>query len=75
MLQKKIILKPFSRQMKKALLILLFLNIHLCFSQTVIQQTELSDAALELTKQSVTYDPSYFSIDLINKCIYKFFMC
>ena len=52
--------------MKKALLILLFLNINLCFSQTVIQQTELSDAALELTKQSVTYDPSYFSIDYPN---------
>jgi hypothetical protein len=61
--------------MKKALLILLFLNINLCFSQAVIQQTKLFDAALELTKQSVTYGSSYFSIDLINKCICKFFMC
>ena len=52
--------------MKKALLILLFLNINFCFSQTTTEQTKLSDAALELTKQSVTYDPSYFSIDYPN---------
>jgi uncharacterized protein YijF (DUF1287 family) len=52
--------------MRKTLLIILFLNLNLCFSQTEIEQIELSDCALELTKQKVTYDPSYFSIDYPN---------
>jgi uncharacterized protein YijF (DUF1287 family) len=52
--------------MRKILLIILFLNFNLCFSQTGIEQVELSDCALELTKQKVTYDPSYFSIDYPN---------
>ncbi len=52
--------------MRKALLIILFFSLHLCFSQTEIEQIELSDCALELTKQKVTYDPSYFSIDYPN---------
>jgi len=52
--------------MKKALLILLFFSLNFCFSQTVIEQIKLSDSALELTKQKVTYDPSYFSIDYPN---------
>ncbi len=50
--------------MRKLLLLLL---IPLSFSslcQTFEEQ--LSDAALELTKQRVTYDPSYFSIDYPN---------
>jgi len=42
----------------------------LVFSQTIFAQdsfyTQLSDAALLLTKQEVTYDPSYFSINYPN---------
>jgi uncharacterized protein YijF (DUF1287 family) len=52
--------------MKKALLILVLFNLHICFSQTTTVQIKLSDAALELTKQRVVYDPSYFSIDYPN---------
>jgi len=52
--------------MRKILLIILFFSFNYCFSQTVIEQIELSDSALELTKQKVTYDPSYFSIDYPN---------
>lgn len=52
--------------MKKALLILVLFNLHICFSQTTTAQIKLSDAALELTKQRVVYDPSYFSIDYPN---------
>ncbi len=52
--------------MRKALLILFLFTLNLCFSQTEIKQNELSDSALELTKQNVTYDPSYFSIDYPN---------
>ncbi|MEX0359494.1 DUF1287 domain-containing protein [Flagellimonas sp.] len=42
-------------------LILLFVC-QFSFSQADTQTSELADAALELTKQQVTYDPSYFSI-------------
>lgn len=35
-------------------------------SQTAVEKFDLVDAALELTKQQVTYDPSYFSIDYPN---------
>lgn len=59
-------LKTVSTHMRKALLIILFFSLNLCFSQTEIEQIELSDCALELTKQEVTYDPSYFSIDYPN---------
>jgi uncharacterized protein YijF (DUF1287 family) len=52
--------------MKKVLIIILFFSINLCFAQTAIEQIELSDSALELTKQKVVYDPSYFSIDYPN---------
>lgn len=52
--------------MKKTLLIILFFSLNFCFSQTEIEQIELSDCAIELTKQNVTYDPSYFSIDYPN---------
>lgn len=52
--------------MKKALLIILFFSFNLLFSQTIIEQIELSKCALELTNQKVTYDPSYFSIDYPN---------
>ena len=52
--------------MKKVALSILFFCINLCFSQTEIQQNKLSNAALELTKEEVTYDPSYFSIEYPN---------
>lgn len=53
--------------MKKILLILL-LSSNLIFSQKNIV-LNLSDAALELTTQKVTYDPSYFSIAYPNGAI------
>lgn len=52
--------------MKKTLLIILILYVNLCFSQTEVENLKLSDSALELTKQKVIYDPSYFSIDYPN---------
>jgi len=48
--------------MRTVLLTLLFLNFTFGFSQTEIEKIDLSDCALELTKENVTYDPSYFSI-------------
>ena len=52
--------------MKKSLLILLLFTVSLCYSQTEIENGRLSYSALQLTKQDVTYDPSYFSIDYPN---------
>jgi uncharacterized protein YijF (DUF1287 family) len=46
--------------MKIKFLFILFLFTKIGFSQA--QENKLSIAALELTKQKVTYDPSYFSI-------------
>jgi uncharacterized protein YijF (DUF1287 family) len=43
---------------------LLGLNIYFGFYQT--NPNKLSIAAIELTKDKVTYDPSYFSIDYPN---------
>lgn len=51
--------------MKKILFILLFVSTTLTFGQKT-QVLSLSDAAIELTKQQVTYDPSYFSINYPN---------
>lgn len=49
--------------MKKGVLLLIFLvSIQFCIAQTAVEASELSDAALTLTEQRVTYDPSYFSI-------------
>lgn len=48
--------------MKKLLFLILLFCFNVCISQNDIQQVTLSDCALELTKQKVTYDPSYFSI-------------
>ncbi|MDJ0645713.1 MAG: DUF1287 domain-containing protein [Flavobacteriaceae bacterium] len=45
---------------------LLFLSGFLSFSQTTAEKLLLSDAALMLTKDDVTYDPSYFSINYPN---------
>lgn len=50
----------------KKILLLLFLSFNLCLSQAVVENLDLVNAALELTKQQVTYDPSYFSIDYPN---------
>lgn len=48
----------------------IFIFILLCINLSVAQNTTetltLSDAAIELTKQKVIYDPSYFSIDYPN---------
>ncbi|MCB0496911.1 MAG: DUF1287 domain-containing protein [Cyclobacteriaceae bacterium] len=51
--------------MKNFLLTLLIVGNTLCYAQTNFQD-KLSDAALELTQQHVTYDPSYFSISYPN---------
>ena len=52
--------------MKKALIILFSLSIWSGVAQTVTEKLSLSDAALSLTEHSVTYDPSYFSINYPN---------
>lgn len=52
--------------MKRILFILLLLLFNIVCSQTVIEEVDLVDSALELTKQQVIYDPSYFSIDYPN---------
>ena len=39
-----------------------FFILNFCFAQVGISEKNLSNAALEVTKQQVTYDPSYFSI-------------
>ncbi|MGJ8737726.1 DUF1287 domain-containing protein [Zobellia laminariae] len=52
--------------MKKALLIVFLFSFTFGFSQTEVAQIDLSDGALGLTEQNVTYDPSYFSIDYPN---------
>ena len=51
--------------MKKALLILFILIHNISISQE-IENLTLSDAALALTQQQVTYDPSYFAISYPN---------
>jgi len=52
--------------MRVSLFIIFFLIFNICLSQTVIGNIELSDCAIELTKQEVVYDPSYFSIEYPN---------
>ena len=49
--------------MKIRLLIIFVLLFNLAYSQV---KDTLSVSALELTKQEVTYDPGYFSIDYPN---------
>jgi uncharacterized protein YijF (DUF1287 family) len=48
--------------MKRIILLVVFSIPFLCLAQNLTTQKSLSDAALELTQQEVTYDPSYFSI-------------
>lgn len=57
--------------MKKALLILYILAFNLAYSQLDIRERNLSNCALKLTQQQVTYDPSYFSIAYPNGDIPK----
>ena len=52
--------------MTKSTFLTLFLYFNLCFCQTEVRQMDLSACALELIKQKVTYDPSYFSIQYPN---------
>ncbi|MDY8137893.1 DUF1287 domain-containing protein [Aquimarina sp. 2201CG5-10] len=52
--------------MKRLFSILLLLIIQVSFSQVETDKKSLSECALELTKQKVIYDPSYFSIDYPN---------
>lgn len=50
----------------KNLALVLFLSCYFGFSQASSNKTNLVKAAIELTKDKVTYDPSYFSIDYPN---------
>ncbi|SNQ42852.1 DUF1287 domain-containing protein [Cellulophaga lytica] len=50
----------------KNLALVLFLSCYFGFSQVSSNKTNLVKAALELTKDKVTYDPNYFSIDYPN---------
>jgi len=52
--------------MRKLLLALLFFSINICLSQPTTEKISLSDGALALIEQDVTYDPAYFSIDYPN---------
>lgn len=52
--------------MRPFFLILILLFATNCFSQEDRSQFDLSKSALELTKEAVVYDPSYFSIDYPN---------
>ena len=51
--------------MKKNLFFL-FLIVGICLNQSSAQKLTLSDVALELIKDKVTYDPSYFSVKYPN---------
>ncbi|WP_242135774.1 DUF1287 domain-containing protein [Aestuariivivens marinum] len=52
--------------MKRITLVFLFLFSLVCTSQSATSALALSDAALQLTQQKVTYDPSYFLIPYPN---------
>lgn len=52
--------------MKKLVFIVFIVCFNFIEAQTVTHKLTLSEAALQLTKQKVTYDPSYFSIDYPN---------
>ena len=54
------------RRLTQAFIITLLMVTNLCFTQVATLQDDLANFALELTKQKVTYDPSYFSIDYPN---------
>lgn len=50
----------------KSFLIPIILLFNTCLAQTEVEQNILSVSALELTKQQVTYDQSYYTIDYPN---------
>lgn len=50
----------------KNIFLLLFLQFSISIVSQEVRTITLADAALELTKQQVTYDPSYFSIPYPN---------
>ncbi len=52
--------------MRTIIFALLFLSFGSSYAQIVTDRITLNDAALSLTKQQVTYDPSYFSIKYPN---------
>lgn len=52
--------------MNNTFLLLYFICSSICFSQKSYTSIDISNAALELTNQDVTYDPSYFSISYPN---------
>lgn len=52
--------------MHRILLLIVLFCFNICSSQTEVEQIDLSESALQLTKQQVTYDPGYFSIDYPN---------
>lgn len=52
--------------MKQRILIIWILAIQWGWSQARVEVTDLVEAAVELTQQRVTYDPSYFSISYPN---------
>lgn len=55
-----------DQSMKNRFLYISLVVANICLAQTAVEQLKLSDCALELTAQNVTYDPSYFSIDYPN---------
>ncbi len=52
--------------MRTIIFALLFLSFGSSYAQIITNEITLNDAALSLTKQQVTYDPSYFSIKYPN---------
>ncbi len=46
--------------MKKLIFLVLLFTFNFTFSQRVIEQANLSESAIELTKQKVVYDPKLF---------------
>ncbi|WP_298480788.1 DUF1287 domain-containing protein [uncultured Maribacter sp.] len=52
--------------MKKIIFVFFIFNLNFCYPQAEAKEATLSNYALELTKQQVTYDPSYFSIEYPN---------
>ncbi len=52
--------------MIKKFFLLAIVSLNICFAQTTNEEFKLSEYALELTKQKVVYDPSYFSISYPN---------
>ena len=50
----------------KKIIFLLVVFLEFGYSQTIVKELTLSDAALELTNDKVVYDPAYFAIDYPN---------